>query len=88
MAKPKIQHQVVITQEACKILKEDIISSFLSDGNCFDCIAIDPSGVYLTMKIEADFRKKKRVVEIAIPHYFVLYIMSADSRIFPGFGNG
>jgi hypothetical protein len=81
MSNREEKYTVVLHNEAAKMLIENPFASYFVNndsnfGQCIRCASIDPAGAYLSI---AAFLTKEIVVDIQIPHTYVLYIFGGDS---------
>lgn len=82
----KIHTNVVLTPEARKLILEEPIGRLLKKERYFNCIEVNTSSPYFFMKIEdEDENLGKFIMEISIPHYYVLYYISGESNKYLGF---
>ena len=82
MTNPEEKYTVVLHNEAAKMLSENQFASYFVNndshfGQCIKCASIDPAGAYLSI---AAFLTDEIVVDIQIPHSYVLYIFGGDSK--------
>ncbi|MDH3973787.1 MAG: hypothetical protein OEV42_05865 [Deltaproteobacteria bacterium] len=79
---------VVLIPEACELLKNDPISSFLKDNNYFNCESAQQNGNFLEMTISSSQTQMPELEQdtiLSIPIHFVLYMISGASRKSFGF---
>ena len=76
------KYTVVLHNEAAKMLSENPFACYFVNkdsnfGQFIRCASIDPAGAYLSI---AAFLTEEIVVDIQIPHSYVLYIFGGDSK--------
>ncbi len=77
--------EVVLTQEARAILKDEPIQFTMKKGSYFICRAIEQDGAFLDMTVQAEQAGKLQDFKVSIPIGFVLYIVSDEDANALGF---
>ena len=85
MAKTNLHFDVILTEDACKVFKDEAVSLLLNNGKYFYCTEVDPNGSYFYMKVENKIGDEIFYTDVYMPHHFILYYVSDDARKRLGF---